>query len=232
MPRAHASAYRAENQLVPVEARGFVVNAAPVGGIAAAALAAAAGLTACTSGGTVTAPSPSAVTTPTPAPVSPTRVRDVVPPGTQAPVPDGVYRVRISERELNDAGIFGSQTGGTWTLTLRHGSYQLHCARVDRAGEQCGNSVKDGGDTGMVVTAGRTAGDESTLWLIYDQETTEAVNGCATCNPTNDQLGPDRMDWTLAGQDLVLRNVWSASGADKNIPAINAYTFKPWKRIG
>lgn len=157
---------------------------------------------------------------------------DSEPPSTQAPIPSGTYRVRITRQDAVDAGSYDGQWAGTWTLTLDRGHYQLHCARVENDSQQCGNSGDLGADLGMVVEVGTTAGDASTLWLSYDQASTSAVNGCPSCSPTNRQLAPYRLNWSLAGHDLVLTNLWASTGFNKDMPEINNYTLKPWKKIG
>lgn len=200
----------------------------------AAAVALVAGVTLSACGVSSPAAGAAATTAPTsvPAQASPTSAKGQEPPTTKAPIPPGTYRVRITAQELVDAGAFDGQSAGTWTLTLGQGRYQLHCARVEKESEQCGNSADLGADRGMVVEVGTTAGDASTLWLVYDQASTLAVNHCDRCNPTNRQLAPYRLDWSLEGNDLVLKNVWSASGYNKDLPELNNYSLKPWKKIG
>lgn len=163
---------------------------------------------------------------------SSTSARDPEPPNTPAPIADGTYRVRLTANDLTDGGGYDGGAAGTWTLTLKHGRYQLHCARVDKDSGQCGDSAEAGGDSGIVVEVGRAVGDKSTLWLIYDQASTLAVNGCTSCNPTNEQLAPYYLEWGLDGQDLVLQHLWAKTGFNKDMPEVNNFTLKPWKKIG
>lgn len=201
-------------------------------GAVAVTLTAGVTLSACGVDSSAAGTAPTTAPTSAPAQGSPSSVSRQEPPTTQAPIPTGTYRVRITAQEVVDAGAFDGQWAGTWTLTLDQGRYQLHCARVERDSVQCGNSADLGADRGMVVEVGTTAGDASTLWLIYDQASTTAANSCEHCNPTNRQLAPYRLDWSLKGHDLVLKNLWTSSGLNKDMPELNNYSFKPWTKIG
>jgi hypothetical protein len=149
------------------------------------------------------------------------------PPTTRAPIPDGAYRVRITQEQLVDAGLFDGQAVGTWTLTLKDGSYQLRCDRVTGGREECGHSSHDS----LVVEVGSTAGDGHQLWLLYDQAKTLGVNKCTDCNPPNKQMPPYRLDWRLDKDALRFSNVWAASRSG-NVTHSAQYTMTPWQRIG
>lgn len=197
----------------------------------AIALAATVSLPACSSS-TPAARLTATDTTTSTALASSTSAPDPEPPNTPAPIADGTYRVRLTAKELTDAGGYDGSSAGTWTLTLDRGRYQLHCARVENDSQQCGDSAEAGGESGIVVEVGKAVGDKSTLWLIYDQASTLAVNGCASCNPTNTQLAPYHLEWGLDGQDLSFKNLQAPTGFNKDLPEVNNYTLKPWKKIG
>ena len=62
-------------------------------------------------------------------------------PRTVAAIPDGAYRVQITSDEVLAAGQDNHDgTSGTWTLSVRHGKYQLRCQPVSTPGQDCGGS--------------------------------------------------------------------------------------------
>lgn len=66
-----------------------------------------------------------------------------IPDGTSA-LPDGVFRVEISTEDVAAAGLTNSDgNSGTWTLTIRGGTYELTCRPIDDPGLDCGHT--DGG---------------------------------------------------------------------------------------
>ena len=64
-------------------------------------------------------------------------------PRTAAAIPDGVYRVQISTDEVLAAGLDNHDgASGTWTLSVRHGRFELRCQPIADPGKDCGGSTQ------------------------------------------------------------------------------------------
>ena len=139
-----------------------------------------------------------------------------------AVIPDGIYRTPIPAVVVTAAGDSNSSGwSGTWTLTIKDGTYALTCRPLDRPGRDCGNSVFDG-----ALEAGRLRGAGDRVWFELDAQLLAALTGC--------QLPPSRTDpghcaprdtysarWTLVGDKLTF--------SDSDVLHL---VLEPWRRIG
>jgi TRAP-type C4-dicarboxylate transport system substrate-binding protein len=90
---------------------------------------------------------------------------DGVPDETSA-LPDGVYRVAITPADVEAAGL--SNEGGfsgTWTLTVREGTYELRCRPLADPGRDCGNTPA-GEIRDDPVEAGELRGRGNTAYFV------------------------------------------------------------------
>jgi hypothetical protein len=168
-----------------------------------------------------TAPASSAIATTS---ASVQSVGPTAPPSTSSQVPDGVYRTSLTKDEVLAAGGYDPSSAGTWTLTLKRGTYQLECVWVDDDGDDCGHS----GHKKMIVEAGKTAGDATYLWFEYSKAETTKLNGMPDGNPSD---GNYRVSWRLQGSDLVMTHVWVGPSVGSQPDDVNNVTIKPWKKI-
>lgn len=137
---------------------------------------------------------------------------------------DGGYRVEITEDEVEEAGLSnGPGWSGTWTLTLRDGTYQLTCKPLEPGGRDCGNSVSD-----EVLEAGNVEVDGDRVHFTYDPELMSQLTGCVL--PVSSDPGrcysipPYAFTWTSDGDRLTL--------ADAGSPEVpHALVLEPWQRI-
>jgi hypothetical protein len=99
-------------------------------------------------------------------------------------VPNGVYRTSLTKDDVSTAGGDDPFAAGSWTLTLRDGTYEFDCEWVDTDGDDCGHS----GHKKMTVEAGATAGDATYVWLEDSKAATTKLNGMPD-NPTISPTG-------------------------------------------
>ncbi len=146
-------------------------------------------------------------------------------PDEVSELPDGVYRVEISEDEVTAAGLSnGPGWSGTWTLTIREGTYQLTCRPLDRTGHDCGNTVSD-----APLEAGQLRGTGDVAHFVYDVELMSRLTGC-TLPASETEAGHCYLvssyvyRWQVEGDQLELFD----AGSEFEAPA---FTLKPWTRI-
>jgi len=86
-------------------------------------------------------------------------------PKTTAPIPDGVYRVQITEADVHAAGLDNrGGNSGTWTLTIRRGHWEIRCRPIAAPGKDCGGSSYSG-----VLDAGELRGDDDMVYFLSDR---------------------------------------------------------------
>jgi TRAP-type C4-dicarboxylate transport system substrate-binding protein len=141
-------------------------------------------------------------------------------------LPNGRYRHRVTMAEVHAAGIptnAGSWTG-TWTLTVKDGTFTLGCRFIDLPNEDCGSSGFDGSTT----EAGHLRGIGNTVYFVNDLDMLQKASGCVL--PVSTELGhcflvpPYWLDWTVAGGQLT----FSHHGGD---PGGQEYELAPWTKI-
>ena len=67
-------------------------------------------------------------------------------PRSASALPDGVYRTQITREMLTTAGVDPADgyPGGTWTLTVRHATYELRCRPLGGGPDaECGSTATD-----------------------------------------------------------------------------------------
>ena len=175
-------------------------------------------LAACTSSTAAT------TATVTPAGHSPTPADTL---GTTAPtatstIPDGVYRTRITAKDLTRLAIEDVGNAGTWTLTISKGSYFLRCAPTTTSGTDCGqdNAPKD-----ILVEVGWLRGTDSTVWFVHDPVRTQTMTGCNHQCP----MGGYRMTWKSDPKGLTFSNYVGLG--DEAGPVLANWLSQPWTRI-
>jgi hypothetical protein len=138
-------------------------------------------------------------------------------PGQVSDLPDGEYRVEITTDDLAAAGLDNHDgKSGTWTLTVREGTYEVRCRPLDDPGIDCGQSVEDG-----PLDAGYLRGTGNTVTFVYDPELLSKLSGCKlpVSETLPDHCGPGGVD---------LAQTWQIEGDSLTISG----DLEPWTKIG
>ncbi|TCC43303.1 TRAP transporter substrate-binding protein [Kribbella sindirgiensis] len=118
-------------------------------------------------------------------------------------LPSGVYRVEITLEDVHAAGLDNSDgNSGTWTLTVRNGTFEVRCRPIGDPSDDCGGTITDG-----VLGAGDLRGTGHQVWLV-----------------PKGKDHPVQFTWAVDGNTLVL----SESSAPKGAEMI----LEPWQKIG
>lgn len=146
-------------------------------------------------------------------------------PSTTTSIPDGVYRVDITEAVLKQEGL-SNRPGwtGTWTMTVEDGTYAISCRPIADNGKDCGNTFfgPGGADDDAVLEAGHLRGGEERVHLQYDAKLHSELSGCELpCHPLPTQV----YTWAAIGDRLVLGEV-----PDAPATALS-FTLRPWARL-
>lgn len=148
-------------------------------------------------------------------------------PRTRSALPDGKYRIQTSLADVTARGWSNSGgTTGLWTLTVRHGTYELRCRPVDLPGEDCGGEVSE-----HPLDVGDLRGSGHTVYFVYRPERLARITGCAL-PASNAQKGHcfagpvSKMSWTVEGNKLTFTNNTADPDADQG------FVIKPWRKIG
>jgi TRAP-type C4-dicarboxylate transport system substrate-binding protein len=144
-------------------------------------------------------------------------------PSQASTLPDGVYRVQIAVPEVEAAGLNnGDGASGTWTMTVRHATYEVRCRPISDPGHDCGNSVTD-----LPVEVGALKGAGHTVYFVPDAQRISRLTGCKL--PVSETLpghcGPDTpypANWAVSGGELAFAGYDTGAGLG----------IKPWKKIG
>lgn len=138
----------------------------------------------------------------------------------QKPVPDGTYRMTVSQDELTAAEINnGPGWSGTWTLTVTDGVYALTCTPVDLPGKDCGNFT---GPADTVLESGPVVPVPGGVQLAYDLDPEQDLT-CEGCARSDGY----QVTWALEGDQLTLTHLEGQPGGE-----FYQWTFNPWTRIG
>jgi TRAP-type C4-dicarboxylate transport system substrate-binding protein len=125
------------------------------------------------------------------------------PPQEVSALPNGIYRVELTVQDVLAAGLDNSDgNSGTWTLTVRNGTFEGRCRPIDNPGTDCGGTTTDG-----PLGAGNLRGTGHLVYFV--------------------PKGPDqpfRVTWAVAGNSLT----FTESSALKGYEMI----IEPWQKIG
>ena len=146
-------------------------------------------------------------------------------PTDMSSLPDGTYRHQITLADIGAAGATDQGLAGTWTLTVKSGTYTLSCRFVGQPLTDCGGSHFDGGG----VEAGRLRGTGNTVYFVGDADLDHQNTGCllppsATLAYHCNVLPPYWLDWSIDGDRLT----FSHPGGD---PDGLQFSFAPWTKI-
>jgi TRAP-type C4-dicarboxylate transport system substrate-binding protein len=118
-------------------------------------------------------------------------------------LPNGVYRVEITVQDVQAAGLDNTdKTSGTWTLTVRNGTWETRCRPIDDPADDCGGTVSDG-----PLAAGDLRGTGHEVWLV-----------------PKGKDGPVHATWAVAGNTLTFSDLSSSYGSEMDI--------EPYQKIG
>ncbi len=93
-------------------------------------------------------------------------------PKTVSALPDGVYRRELTQQDIAAAGGDpGDHPAGIWTITVRRGTYEVHCRPVPGPGEVCGGSVTD-----QPLEVGDLRGTGTIVYFVPDAKRLSASN--------------------------------------------------------
>ena len=149
-------------------------------------------------------------------------------PYEESTLPDGVYRVAIRVEDVAAAGRSNvNGLGGTWTLEVRDGEYQLSCQPLGEPSTDCGNSHASG-----LFEAGHLRGTGNKAYFVYDAELLSDLNGC--------QLPPSQL---IPGHCPALIDYYANWAVDDDILTFSEFgpaswsnndnlTITPWQKIG
>ncbi len=118
-------------------------------------------------------------------------------------LPNGVYRVELTTEDVLAAGLDNHDgNSGTWTLTVRNGTFESRCRPIGDPSDDCGGTITDG-----VLAAGDLRGTDHHVWLV--------------------PKGKDRpfhLTWAVDGNRLTFSQPSSAYGSEMDI--------EPYQKIG
>lgn len=146
-----------------------------------------------------------------------------VPAGSSS-LPDGTYRVALSADDVAAAGLVNANgISGTWTLTVRQGSYELTCRPLQLPGTDCGHEVTD-----APLEAGDLRGAGHVAYFVDVPERLSRLTGCRL-PPSLDaghcaSVAPYRATWELHETLLTFTKAWFACACDN-------LSLKPWRKI-
>lgn len=146
-------------------------------------------------------------------------------PANASSLPDGTYREHVTPADVSAAGAPDQGMAGTWTLTVKHGTYTLSCRFIGSPQTDCGSSHFDG----AIVEAGQLRGSGNTVYFVGDASMLQQANGCLM--PPSQALDghcyaipPYWLDWSLNGDRLTFSN----PGGDLDA---HQYSIATWTRI-
>jgi hypothetical protein len=146
-------------------------------------------------------------------------------PEVVSELPDGEYRVEITTGDVAGAGLSnGPGWSGTWTLTVRQGTFELRCRPIEDPGVDCGTSEPQD----EPFEAGELLGTGNTVYLVNTGELMSRLTGCKLppSSTEPEHCGPattSRMTWVLDGDSLRFSD---QQGSENLI-----YVIEPWQKI-
>jgi hypothetical protein len=161
---------------------------------------------------------------------APTIVADTQAPAEHSAMPDGVYRSQLTIERAKELGLDDPGMAGTWTLTVKAGTFKLECVATSTPGVECGTHNPA---LPAVVEVGTLHGTGNTAWFVHDQELLVKLSGCVRHSQKIDGCGPEdayHLDWKLAGKGLQFNN-FVGIGDQAVFPELSNWTVQPWTRI-
>lgn len=151
-------------------------------------------------------------------------------PPERSDFPAGVYRTELSVDRLSALGADDPGHAGTWTLTVKAGTFTLECRPVTTPGVDCG-----GHDAAMppLVEVGTLHGTGDTVWFVQDPEQRVELTGCVRHSERANGCGPEdpyHFDYTIDGKRVSFRN-YVGLGDQAIFPELSNWTAQPWTRI-
>jgi len=152
-----------------------------------------------------------------------------VAPAAVSSIPDGVYRTQIDDTLLRKHGYSDPGNAGTWTLTIRHGTYTLDCKSVATPGVDCGNT-----DPGLssLVEVGTVHGTGHTVWMVHDMAKKVRLTHCVRYSQAADGCGPEggfHMAWQVVPKGLSFSQYVGIG--DEDGPPLANWVIQPWTKI-
>ena len=144
-------------------------------------------------------------------------------------LPDGVFRSHIDYSLITKRGGDPGMVG-TWTLTVKDGTFRLDCDPISTPDTDCGNNGVQKIDT---VEMGTLRGTGSTVRFVEDNAAKSKLMGCVVHSIDIGGCGPDggyQARWALNGQSLVFTD-YVGLGDEDGDPALSTQTIQPWTRI-
>jgi len=147
-------------------------------------------------------------------------------PVAKSALPDGAYRVQITAADVAATGHSNANgLSGTWTLTVRRGTYEASCRPLDLPGKDCGNTVSDG-----PLEVGDLRGAGHAVYFVNVPERLAKITGC-TLPPSFSENGhcppvtPYRARWAVEHGSLTFSDVRILCECD-------TLSIHPWRKIG
>jgi hypothetical protein len=148
------------------------------------------------------------------------------PPTTVPTIPTGVYRTRVTDDEVLSLGGDDMQNAGTWTLTVKPGTFALECRPISDPGEDCGHDPLTGTHP-FLVEIGQLRGDRATVWFIDDGALKAKLTGCDKCGT----VVPYRFTWKTTGSGLRFSDPFMPGHPASPANPVTNWTAKPWTKI-
>jgi len=144
----------------------------------------------------------------------------------------GVYRSQLTVKKLHELGIDNLSDGpaGTWTLTVKAGTFEMHCQPIADAVTDCGNANLASLKVNSLMDLGDLRGRGPTVWFVDDMELKAKLTGCIAHSEADGGCGPDvltHMKWRKVPQGLV----FSDYGLGSDPGTSNSMTVQMWTRI-
>jgi hypothetical protein len=187
----------------------------------------------CTDGASDRSAAPPPASPPAPPPA--TTAASTAPAGPAVPAqrsdfPDGVYRTQLPVERLQALGLDDPGHAGTWTLTVKAGTFTLECRPVTAPGIDCG-----GHDTSLppLVEVGTLHGTGKTVWFVQDPERRAQLTGCVRHSERANGCGPEdayHLDCAPTAKGMSCRN-YGGLGDQAVFPELSNWTAQPWTRI-
>ena len=153
--------------------------------------------------------------------------RPETPPADVAEIPNGLYRVEVSEADVISAGHNNaSGWSGVWSLLIEDGIYAMTCRPLDRPGKDCGNITFDDVVTfDTVLDAGYLRGSDGVVYFVYDAEVHSELSGCEPpCFP----VPTYSMIWEVDGDDIIFSDLQGGASVDT---WAGEKLIEPWRKI-